>query len=136
MSLLRARSAEHLILGCAQRSYLHVSYQSTVLLANNYVIQRDSPNNDADMAAIAARVLDQICDPMREINVRTYCNTLEVTVHNFVHKNENFQMDTTEVIALKAIMFFDPTAGQLTPGSVKKVKRIRHQVRFLFNVFV
>ena len=69
MSLLRARSAEHLILGCAQRSYLHNSYPSTVLLANNFVIQRDSPNNDADMAGIAARILDQICEPMKEINV-------------------------------------------------------------------
>ena len=71
MSLLRARSAEHLILGCAQRSYLHNSYPSTVLLANNFVIQRDSPNNDADMAGIAARILDQICEPMKEINVST-----------------------------------------------------------------
>jgi len=105
VSLLRARSAEHLMLGCAQRSYLHNSYQSTVLLANNFVIQRDSPNNDADMSAIAARVLDQLCDPMREIN-----------------------MDLTEVIALKAIMFFDPTAAQLTPVNSKKVKRIRHQI--------
>ena len=71
VSLLRARSAEHLILGCAQRSYLHNSYPSTVLLANNFVIQRDSPNNDADMAGIAARILDQICEPMKEINVST-----------------------------------------------------------------
>ena len=40
-----------------------------VLLANNFVIQRDAANNDADMCNIAGRILDQICDPMREINV-------------------------------------------------------------------
>ena len=39
----------------------------------------------------------------------------------------NFQIDPTEIIALKAIMFFDHTASQLT--NVKKVKRIRNQVR-------
>ena len=73
VSLLRARSAEHLILGCAQRSYQFTSYQATtVLLSNNFVIQRNSPNTDADMSAIAARILDQICEPMRDINVNLF----------------------------------------------------------------
>jgi len=104
VSLLRARSAEHLILGCAQRSYQYASYQATtVLLSNNTVIQRNSPSTDADMSAIAARILDQICEPMRDINI-----------------------DPTEIIALKAIMFFDHTASQLS--NVKKVKRIRNQI--------
>ena len=43
-------------------------------------------------------------------------------------------MDTTEVTALKAIMFFDYTASQLTRNNIKKVKRIRNQV-FLENCF-
>ena len=37
-------------------------------------------------------------------------------------------MDATEVTALKAIMFFDYTASQLTRNNIKKVKRIRNQV--------
>ena len=70
VSLLRARSAEHLILGCAQRSYQYASYQATlVLLSNITLIQRNSPSTDAVMSAIAARILDQICEPMRDINV-------------------------------------------------------------------
>ena len=73
------------------------------------------------MSAIAARILDQICEPMRDINVSFWF------WDNFL---KQIQIDPTEVIALKAIMFFDHTASQLS--NVKKVKRIRNQVIFNF----
>ena len=77
------------------------------------------------MSAIAARILDQICEPMRDINVSFWSRD------NFFKK---IQIDPTEVIALKAIMFFDHTASQLS--NVKKVKRIRNQVMFNFCVVI
>merc|ERR1711970_172427 len=41
---------------------------------------------------------------------------------------KDINMDSTEVIALKAIMFFDHTASQLTRVNIKKIKRIRNQI--------
>ena len=55
----------------------------------------------------------------------------ESYVHGTIKK---IQIDPTEVIALKAIMFFDHTASQLS--NVKKVKRIRNQVIFNFCVVI
>ena len=37
-------------------------------------------------------------------------------------------MDNTECYALKAIMFFDPTAHRLGNETIKKVKQLRNQV--------
>lgn len=100
VALLRAYSAEHLIIGCSARSYLTADM---VLLSNNMVIRRDC--SETDMGRIAARILDHICESMREIN-----------------------MDETECYALKAIMFFDPTAHRLSPTTIKKVKQLRNQL--------
>ena len=64
VALLRAYSAEHLIMGCSARSYLTADM---VLLANNMVIRRDCA--EAEIGKVAARVLDQLCESMREFHV-------------------------------------------------------------------
>merc|ERR1712226_23240 len=100
VALLRAYSAEHLIIGCSARSYLT---SDMVLLSNNMVIKRDC--SEGDMGRIAIRILDQVCESMRELS-----------------------MDETECYALKAIMFFDPTANRLSVETAKKIKQLRNQI--------
>jgi len=101
VALLRAYSAEHLIITCSARSYN--SAFDMVLLSNNMVIRRDCA--EGDMGRIAAKILDHVCESMRDIN-----------------------MDNTECYALKAIMFFDPTAHRLGNETIKKVKQLRNQL--------
>jgi hypothetical protein len=47
--------------------------------------------------------------------------------------NNYFQMDESECLILKAIMFFDPTAHQLNHATIKTVKQLRNQVILNFG---
>lgn len=80
MGLLRAHASEHLILGAARRS---MPYKDVVLLGNDCIIPRNIP--ELEVAKIAARVLDEIVQPLRDV-----------------------QVDDTEFACLRTIVFFDP----------------------------
>jgi len=80
VSLLRAHSGEHLLLSLARRS---LPYKDVLLLGNDYIVPRHCP--EPALSRLAARILDEIIEPLREI-----------------------QIDDTELACLKAIIFFDP----------------------------
>lgn len=80
VSLLRAHAGEHLLLTLARRS---MPYKDVLLLGNDCIVPRHSP--DPGMSRLAGRILDEIIEPLREI-----------------------QIDDTELACLKTIVFFDP----------------------------
>ena len=87
MSLLRAHSAEHLLLSAAYRS---VAYSDVVLLGNDTVLSRDTPTADPAVARLVARVIDDVISVLRDVSV-----------------------DDVEVACLKAIIFFDPGQSKM-----------------------
>ena len=80
MSLLRAHAGEHLLLSLVRRS---MPYKYILLLGNDTIVPRHSP--EAAMSRLAARILDELIEPLRDI-----------------------QIDDTELACLKTIVFFDP----------------------------
>lgn len=80
VSLLRAHAGEHLLLTLARRS---MPYKDVLLLGNDCIVPRHCP--DPGMARLAGRIMDEIVEPLREI-----------------------QIDDTELACLKTIVFFDP----------------------------
>ena len=80
VALLRAHAGEHLLLGVAKRS---LGLNDLLLLGNDAVITRQA--QDQDIGRIASRVLDELVQPFRDINI-----------------------DETEFACMKAIVFFDP----------------------------
>jgi len=82
VSLLRAHSAEHLLLSAAYRS---LAYNDVVLLGNDTVLSRGTPAADPAVARLVARVIDDVIGVLRDVSV-----------------------DDVEVACLKAIIFFDP----------------------------
>lgn len=78
--MLRAHAGEHLVLGVAKRSMV---VRDVLLLGNDNIIPRNA--TDLEMGTIAARVLDELVTPFRDI-----------------------QIDDTEFACMKAIVFFDP----------------------------
>ena len=80
MALLRAHAGEHLLLGVAKRS---LTLNDILLLGNDAIITRQS--QDADIGRIASRILDELVQPLRDVNI-----------------------DETEFACMKAIVFFDP----------------------------
>ncbi|CBY30454.1 unnamed protein product [Oikopleura dioica] len=104
VALLRAFSAEYLMIGCSQRTYqLSMMDNQVVLLSNNQVIRRDCHEND--MGRLASKILDQLCETMRELGI-----------------------DQTECGILRAIMFFDPTAPKVSYEGTKRVRLFRKQL--------
>lgn len=99
VSLLRAHAGEHLLLTLARRS---MAYQDVLLLGNDCIIPRQTA--DSEINRLAARILDEIVEPMKEV-----------------------QMDDTELACLKTIVFFDPDAKGISDAS--KIKSIRFQVQ-------
>jgi hypothetical protein len=81
VALLRAHAGEHLILGVARRS---VHLKDILLLGNESMIVPHS-STEVDIGRIAARVLQELIRPFREI-----------------------QIDDKEFACTKAIVFFDP----------------------------
>lgn len=80
MALLRAHAGEHLVLGAARRS---IPFKDVLLLGNDSLIPRHS--TDVDIGRIANRIIDELINPLREI-----------------------QIDDSEFACLKSIVFFDP----------------------------
>ncbi len=80
MALLRAHAGEHLLLGAARRS---LPLKDVLLLGNDHILPRHC--QEADVARIANRILEELVRPLREV-----------------------QIDDTEFACIKAIVFFDP----------------------------
>lgn len=99
VALLRAHAGEHLLLGVAKRS---LALNDVLLLGNDSIITRHSP--DPDIGRIASRILDELVQPLRDVNI-----------------------DETEYACIKAIVFFDPVARGLSDTS--RIKGFRHQVQ-------
>ncbi|XP_055356008.1 transcription factor HNF-4 homolog isoform X2 [Paramacrobiotus metropolitanus] len=99
VALLRAHAGEHLILGVARRS---VHLKDILLLGNESMIVPHS-STEVDIGRIAARVLQELIKPFREI-----------------------QIDDKEFACTKAIVFFDPDAKGLSDP--QRIKNIRYQI--------
>lgn len=100
VALLRAHAGEHLILGVARRS-MHL--KDILLLGNESMIVPHS-STEVDVGRIAARVLQELIRPFREI-----------------------QIDEKEFACTKAIVFFDPDAKGLSDP--QRIKGIRYQIQ-------
>jgi len=103
VSLLRAHAGEHLLLSLVRRS---MPYKDILLLGNDTVIPRHSL--EAAMSRVAARVLDELIEPLRDV-----------------------QVDDTELACLKTVVFFDP--GVYNPVDCKL---ITYKVEIILNLFV
>ncbi|KAI4880917.1 hypothetical protein NFI96_029795, partial [Prochilodus magdalenae] len=103
VSLLRAHSAEHLILGGARRS---LPYSDIILLGNDFIIPASGP--EQEMSKLAARVLDELVRPLRELDITD-----------------------TEFVCLKAIIFFSPDCPGLENSQM--VRRLRFQAQVLLD---
>ncbi|XP_022525805.2 hepatic nuclear factor 4, beta [Astyanax mexicanus] len=101
--LLRAHAAEHLILGGARRS---LPYSDIILLGNDFIIPVSGP--EREMSKLAARVLDELVRPLRELDI-----------------------NDTEFACLKAIIFFAPDCPGLE--SSQMVRRLRFQAQVLLD---
>ncbi|XP_041918234.1 hepatic nuclear factor 4, beta [Alosa sapidissima] len=95
VALLRAHSAEHLILGVARRS---LPYNDIILLGNDFIIPVNGP--EMEVSKVAARILEELVRPLRELDVTDM-----------------------EFACLKAIVFFAPDCpGLLSPQAVRQVR--------------
>ncbi|KAI2662169.1 Hepatocyte nuclear factor 4-beta [Labeo rohita] len=80
VALLRAHSAEHLILGVARRS---LPYNDIILLGNDFIIP--VRGTEQEMSKVATRILEELVRPLKELNITD-----------------------TEFVCLKTIVFFAP----------------------------
>lgn len=103
VALLRAHSAEHLILGVARRS---LSYNDIILLGNDFIIPVNGP--EVEVSKVAARILEELVRPLRELDVTD-----------------------TEFACLKAIVFFAPDCPGLE--SPQAVRQVRFQAQVLLD---
>uniref|UniRef100_H3A2H0 Hepatocyte nuclear factor 4 gamma n=3 Tax=Latimeria chalumnae TaxID=7897 RepID=H3A2H0_LATCH len=106
VALLRAHAGEHLLLGVAKRSMV---YKDVLLLGNDYVIHRNSP--EVEISRVANRILDELVQPFQEI-----------------------QIDDNEYACLKAVVFFDPDAKGLSDPT--KIKNMRYQVQVTLEDYI
>jgi hypothetical protein len=97
VALLRAYSAVHLILGVARRS---TPYKDVLLLSNDACIPRSHSSEIHDVNHVAAKVLDELVEPMRDLS-----------------------LNDIEYGCLKALLFFNPNSQGLS--NKKKVKETR-----------
>uniref|UniRef100_A0A5S6QDC8 Nuclear receptor domain-containing protein n=1 Tax=Trichuris muris TaxID=70415 RepID=A0A5S6QDC8_TRIMR len=98
--LLRSYAAEHLLLSVARRS---IPYRDILLLNNDAFIPRSYSSQLHDINQVIYRVLDELVEPMRELNA-----------------------DDTEYACLKALLFFNPNTHGLK--SNKEIKDVRQKV--------
>ncbi|XP_046898112.1 hepatic nuclear factor 4, beta [Hypomesus transpacificus] len=103
VALLRAHSAEHLILGVARRS---LAYDDIILLGNDFVIPVNSP--EVEISRVAARILEELVRPLRELNITD-----------------------SEFACLRTIVFFAPDCPGLE--SPQAVRQLRFQVQVLLD---
>ncbi|KAK6477164.1 hepatocyte nuclear factor 4-beta-like [Huso huso] len=103
VALLRAHAGEHLILGVARRS---LPYDDILLLGNDFVILMSGP--DPEVSRVAARILDELVRPLRELDITD-----------------------SEFACLKTIIFFDPDCPGVEQCLV--VKQLRFQAQILLE---
>ncbi|XP_055777097.1 hepatocyte nuclear factor 4-beta-like isoform X1 [Salvelinus fontinalis] len=103
VSLLRAHSAEHLILGVARRS---LPYNDIILLGNFFVIPVSGP--EVEVSRVAARILEELVKPLRELDITD-----------------------SEFACLKTIVFFSPDCPGLE--APQTVRRLRFQAQVLLD---
>ncbi|XP_051510505.1 hepatocyte nuclear factor 4-beta-like [Myxocyprinus asiaticus] len=101
--LLRAHSAEHLILGVARRS---LPYNDVILLGNDFIIP--VRGTEQGMSKVAARILEELVRPLKELNITD-----------------------TEFVCLKTIVFFAPDCPGLQ--CAQAVRRLRFQSQVLLD---
>nr|XP_055069005.1 hepatic nuclear factor 4, beta isoform X3 [Misgurnus anguillicaudatus] len=103
VALLRAHSAEHLILGVARRS---LPYNDVILLGNDFIIP--VRGTELEMSKVAARVLEELVRPLKELNITD-----------------------TEFVCLKTIVFFAPDCPGLQ--CAQAVRQLRFQAQLLLD---
>ncbi|XP_026863250.1 hepatic nuclear factor 4, beta [Electrophorus electricus] len=103
VALLRAHSAEHLVLGVTRRS---LPFDDIILLGNDFIIPVSGP--EQEMSKVAARVLDELVRPLRALDVTD-----------------------AEFVCLKAIVFFAPDCPGLECSPL--VRRLRFQAQVLLD---
>ncbi|CDW56847.1 hepatocyte nuclear factor 4 beta, partial [Trichuris trichiura] len=99
-SLALEDQVEHLLLSVARRS---IPYRDILLLNNDAFIPRSYSSQLHDINQVIFRVLDELVEPMRELNA-----------------------DDTEYACLKALLFFNPNTHGLK--SNKEIKEVRQKV--------
>ncbi|KAL1007252.1 hypothetical protein UPYG_G00084110 [Umbra pygmaea] len=103
VTLLRAHSAEHLILGVARRS---LPYNDIILLGNDFVIPVSGP--EVEVSRVAARILEELVRPLRELAITD-----------------------SEFACIKTIVFFAPDCPGLEAPQI--VRRLRFQAQVLLD---
>ncbi|XP_026071756.1 hepatocyte nuclear factor 4-beta-like isoform X1 [Carassius auratus] len=103
VALLRAHSAEHLILGVARRS---IPYNDIILLGNDFIIP--VRGTEQEMSKVATRILEELVRPLKELNITD-----------------------TEFVCLKTIVFFAPDCPGLQ--CTQTVRRLRFQAQVLLD---
>ncbi|XP_012670268.2 hepatic nuclear factor 4, beta [Clupea harengus] len=103
VALLRAHSAEHLILGAARRS---LPYNDIILLGNDFIISVNG--SEMEVSKVAVRILEELVRPLRELDVTD-----------------------VEFACLKAIIFFAPDCPGLQ--NPQAVRQIRFQAQVLLD---
>ncbi|RXN31831.1 hepatocyte nuclear factor 4-beta-like isoform X1 [Labeo rohita] len=103
VALLRAHSAEHLILGVARRS---LPYNDIILLGNDFIIP--VRGTEQEMSKVATRILEELVRPLKELNITD-----------------------TEFVCLKTIVFFAPDCPGLQ--FAQAVRRLRFQAQVLLD---
>ncbi|XP_017491381.1 PREDICTED: hepatocyte nuclear factor 4-gamma-like, partial [Rhagoletis zephyria] len=106
VALLKAHAGEHLLLGLSKRSLM---LKDVLLLGNDHIMPRLTP--DPEITRIGCRIIDEIVAVMKDVNI-----------------------DDNEFACLKAIVFFDPAAKDLTEPH--KVKSVRHQIQVCLEDYV
>lgn len=103
VALLRAHSAEHLILGVARRS---LPYDDIILLGNDFIIP--VRGTEQEMSKVATRILEELVRPLKELDITE-----------------------TEFVCLKTIVFFTPDCPGLQ--CTQAVRRLRFQAQVLLD---
>ncbi|KAI7813899.1 hepatic nuclear factor 4 [Triplophysa rosa] len=103
VALLRAHSAEHLILGVTRRS---LPYNDVILLGNDFIIP--VRGIEQEMSKLATRVLEELVRPLKELSITD-----------------------TEFVCLKTIVFFAPDCPGLQ--CAQAVRQLRFQAQLLLD---
>lgn len=97
-ALLKATAAQIIILGVAFRS---LSLDNSICLANDTLIPKEHAANIGDINCVVGRIIDELVVPMRRLGV-----------------------DLCEYVALKAILFFNPVARDVSDATTVENARI------------
>lgn len=97
-ALLKATAAQIIILGVAFRS---LSLENSICLANDTLIPKEHAANVGDINCVVGRIIDELVMPMRRLSI-----------------------DLCEYVALKAILFFNPVAKDVTDSTAVENARI------------